>query len=787
MKKVGLQQTLYSKVNHLSKVPANKVEKLNVLNSCNSDSHLATKIIYSDCKDKSNNDILDRHHNLSVLQHKAIAVDKLKFDKRMSVIRGPAYNLVNKRFPVTNKVKSPVFSKGKFVMLNGKPNVKPLVCKLKSPVMPKSAKFRGIYTKINEKHMISPKIRQQLKNNFVYRKVIPETKMKNVNSKYKVINKSNSTVLNKNVLNKQSSSESKENYVLLDKSDSFELLDDSAIDNLEQRLLAISTSMTATSTPVSKHGPTDSKTVPRSSTSKVNFEFCQKKTPLKKRKVLSSKYKVVNKNVADKVDSKLCLKKTKYKVVNKNVSTPPRSSLKRKNSIVMKDSAKKVCKKVVLSKFSIVNKPSSVNTTPTLKGRSTLVKRLYKSKSTIINKNDNSVNHSAKLIKSKYLGLNKRKLPSYQKHVFYPKVPLRLQRFKGHFKTSRLHTKFNRYEKSTTFSFTKGAKRFSKYSSCITNRRYPKNHSRTSLKRKLNGYGQSPVLVIHGTRYSLSSAGKTLRKLPSKGQTRTIRTPKRILVGGRSYVRTSENVMKVVPLVSVNLASRVLHRSINRALTASNKKNLIKVNTYCMFYNRFGRCNKGLKCTYIHDPSKIAVCTRFLRGTCKIEGCPFSHEVTPGKMAICSFFLVDACEKNDCPYRHERLSPDAVLCKAFVQGYCPNGKECKKAHILICPKFILGECEKGSSCAFPHPPQKVKKAIEKDTVEKTEMKKEEDILLEQVARYFQPLCQFPLSKSIPEENDTIKLFVPKQRKLEEQPAFIPLTDTPVRSKLEQSE
>lgn len=31
---------------------------------------------------------------------------------------------------------------------------------------------------------------------------------------------------------------------------------------------------------------------------------------------------------------------------------------------------------------------------------------------------------------------------------------------------------------------------------------------------------------------------------------------------------------------------------------------------YCMYYNRFGRCNRGEHCPYIHDPEKVAVCTR---------------------------------------------------------------------------------------------------------------------------------------------------------------------------------
>eukprot|EP00118_Oscarella_pearsei_P012998 m.99433 g.99433 ORF g.99433 m.99433 type:complete len:72 (+) comp37067_c0_seq16:1637-1852(+) len=41
-----------------------------------------------------------------------------------------------------------------------------------------------------------------------------------------------------------------------------------------------------------------------------------------------------------------------------------------------------------------------------------------------------------------------------------------------------------------------------------------------------------------------------------------------------------------------------------------------------------GKCKKEDKCPYIHDPDKVAVCTRFLRGTCeKTDGsCPFSHD-----------------------------------------------------------------------------------------------------------------------------------------------------------------
>jgi hypothetical protein len=48
-----------------------------------------------------------------------------------------------------------------------------------------------------------------------------------------------------------------------------------------------------------------------------------------------------------------------------------------------------------------------------------------------------------------------------------------------------------------------------------------------------------------------------------------------------------------------------------------------------MFYNKFGKCNKKEKgmCPYIHDPSKVAVCRKFLQSNCHNEHCLLSHQV----------------------------------------------------------------------------------------------------------------------------------------------------------------
>merc|ERR1719233_853688 len=50
------------------------------------------------------------------------------------------------------------------------------------------------------------------------------------------------------------------------------------------------------------------------------------------------------------------------------------------------------------------------------------------------------------------------------------------------------------------------------------------------------------------------------------------------------------------------------------AAVAKNKK-------HCLYFTRFGKCAKIDTCQYLHDPARVAVCTRFLRGTCRLEDC----------------------------------------------------------------------------------------------------------------------------------------------------------------------
>uniref|UniRef100_A0A8C9HSN6 Zinc finger CCCH domain-containing protein 3 n=2 Tax=Piliocolobus tephrosceles TaxID=591936 RepID=A0A8C9HSN6_9PRIM len=175
--------------------------------------------------------------------------------------------------------------------------------------------------------------------------------------------------------------------------------------------------------------------------------------------------------------------------------------------------------------------------------------------------------------------------------------------------------------------------------------------------------------------------------------------------GSRPLLRTGR--LDPAGSCSRSLASRAVQRSL--AIIRQARQRREKRKEYCMYYNRFGRCNRGERCPYIHDPEKVAVCTRFVRGTCKkTDGtCPFSHHVSKEKMPVCSYFLKGICSNSNCPYSHVYVSRKAEVCSDFLKGYCPLGAKCKKKHTLLCPDFARrGACPRGAQCQLLHRTQK---------------------------------------------------------------------------------
>ncbi|XP_073233213.1 uncharacterized protein [Porites lutea] len=237
---------------------------------------------------------------------------------------------------------------------------------------------------------------------------------------------------------------------------------------------------------------------------------------------------------------------------------------------------------------------------------------------------------------------------------------------------------------------------------------------KTSAPESLKRGKMSKTVTIQGEKFVMDSKGKTLHRVNKVPRRLSISKQNQVLTGRRrssngrmTVLCTWTTLVKAKASNSQNqtLASRVLRRSIHNARLFHKNKKKPASEQYCMFYNRFGKCNKQDTCPYIHDPSKVAVCTKFLRGRCKnLDGsCPFSHKIDRDKMPVCQFFLRGTCSNDNCPYSHVNVSKKAEVCEDFLKGFCALGQQCNKKHILECEEFArTGECSKGSKCKLMH-------------------------------------------------------------------------------------
>ncbi|KAL4235319.1 Zinc finger CCCH domain-containing protein 3 [Mactra antiquata] len=223
------------------------------------------------------------------------------------------------------------------------------------------------------------------------------------------------------------------------------------------------------------------------------------------------------------------------------------------------------------------------------------------------------------------------------------------------------------------------------------------------------------TVTVRGVKFKVDKNGKSLKRIMQpdlrKDHTSYISSTRnggqvaRVDIGGVTYMQTKPGTLERVNSVKSRVAAvRVVNKTIHAAgkFKKENRKSPGKRKD-CMFYNRFGKCNRKEKCPYIHDPDKIAVCTRFLRGTCKSKDCPFSHKVSENKVPTCSFFIQGKCSRKDCPYPHVNVNKKAAVCDDFLKGFCPSGVKCKKKHILQCPEYFhTGVCSNGKDCKLQH-------------------------------------------------------------------------------------
>ncbi|KAL0438143.1 UNVERIFIED_CONTAM: Zinc finger CCCH domain-containing protein 7 [Sesamum latifolium] len=229
------------------------------------------------------------------------------------------------------------------------------------------------------------------------------------------------------------------------------------------------------------------------------------------------------------------------------------------------------------------------------------------------------------------------------------------------------------------------------------------------------------IFRIGSERYKMDPSRRTLHRitgaeieplssvvLQSEMNAKRSYVPRRLLIGNDEYVRIGNGNQLVR---DPKKRTRVLASEKVRWSLRTARLRMARKKRYCQFFTRFGKCNKDDgKCPYIHDPSKIAVCTKFLSGSCSNPDCKLTHKVIPERMQDCSYFLKGSCSNENCPYRHVNVNPDSTVCESFLRGYCADGNECRKKHTYVCPAFeSTGFCPQASTCKLHHPKKMEKK------------------------------------------------------------------------------
>ncbi|XP_076469868.1 uncharacterized protein LOC143300193 [Babylonia areolata] len=213
------------------------------------------------------------------------------------------------------------------------------------------------------------------------------------------------------------------------------------------------------------------------------------------------------------------------------------------------------------------------------------------------------------------------------------------------------------------------------------------------------------TVMVRGVHFRVNSRGTTLRRVSNSAKKGKMAAISRADVAGTAGVQAQGALGKMFDSQTRYVINRVKQRSLYLAAAklrrkegegGSTKKN-------CLYFCRFGKCSRGDACPFLHDPAKVAVCTRFLRGTCQVENCPFSHKVSKEKMPVCAFFLRGVCTRESCPYLHVKVSQGAQVCPDFISGFCLLADKCQKLHTLTCPQFAkTGTCPDGKKCRLLH-------------------------------------------------------------------------------------
>eukprot|EP00890_Picochlorum_soloecismus_P001833 jgi/Picsp_1/2650/NSC_00880-R1_zinc finger ccch domain-containing protein len=148
----------------------------------------------------------------------------------------------------------------------------------------------------------------------------------------------------------------------------------------------------------------------------------------------------------------------------------------------------------------------------------------------------------------------------------------------------------------------------------------------------------------------------------------------------------TENTLKMREKSDVKELRRMRSQGKQARVQVSNPRtSMLQKVRYCPIYCHTGICPKRKKgCKFAHDPTKRAVCTKWLTGVCqKGLKCPLQHQMKRELMPACVHYLQGKCKKVDCPWLHQNIDKEAPVCQAFIRGYCPAGESCAFKHYTI--------------------------------------------------------------------------------------------------------
>ncbi|KAJ6939182.1 hypothetical protein NC651_005584 [Populus alba x Populus x berolinensis] len=168
---------------------------------------------------------------------------------------------------------------------------------------------------------------------------------------------------------------------------------------------------------------------------------------------------------------------------------------------------------------------------------------------------------------------------------------------------------------------------------------------------KSRNISRERIFRVGSVRYKMDSSRRTLQRisdddslcagaLQKEKDAKKLYIPRRLMIGKDEYVRigNGNQLIRDPKKRTRILASEKVRWSLHTA-----RSRLARKRKYCQFFTRFGKCNKDDgKCPFIHDSSKIAVCTKFLNGLCFNPDCKLTHKVIPERMPDCSYFLQGA-------------------------------------------------------------------------------------------------------------------------------------------------